>query len=92
MGFFYEPHKVVSGKEFSKIVENLHGKGWSTGQTDKVKMIFHGDMDTHENVKGIGEKESTETLDWMRAHKHEHGLSDHQIDALHEEIEKHFHT
>jgi hypothetical protein len=82
----------VSGKEFAKIVENLHGKGWSMGQTDKVKMIFRGDMDTHENVKGIGEKESAETLDWMREHKHEHGLSDHQIGQLHEEIEKHFRT
>ena len=92
MGFFDQAKPKISERDFKKVIENLHSKGWGPDDINRAKLAFHGSMNESGQFKGIDKSEAEETIAWMRDNKSQHGLSDHHIDTLHEELNRHFHT
>lgn len=92
MGFFDRPKKTISDREFRQIKENLHGAhDWSSSQVGKFESIFHGEMSEKGAMhKGLDKEEATRMLDWMKDNKHAHGFTDHHIETMREEFDKHF--
>lgn len=92
MGFFDRAKKTVSERELRQIKENLHGDHyWSKEQIGKFESIFHGEMSEKDPLhKGLDKEETERTLNWMQENKHEHGFTDHHIETMRQEFEKHF--
>lgn len=86
MGLFDISKPHVSGKEFGKMIESLHSKGFDQHQVDKVKTMFHGDMYEAKSEAGIDRVEADRAFQWMHENKHVHGFSDHQMATLQEEV------
>jgi len=83
--------KKITKQEFEKkVMYALQGDGFTQKQREEVKNTFRGDLyEKHHSDRGITEYELEHGLDWMKNHKHTHGLSDSKLDELETEMRKH---
>ena len=89
MGMFDTSHPSVSKDEFRKAIGHLRDSGFTDTDIHETEMAFEGVLNHPRTGNyGIGAKDIDEQVQWMKANKDKHSLSDHQIDTLHQALKK----
>jgi hypothetical protein len=81
----------VTEKEFKKAKSELYTEGFSKNKRAKVEDIFSPEFNmpgTDSHPRGLEDAEIKARIDWMRANKSKHGLSDHEIDEVEASLRK----
>jgi uncharacterized protein YpmB len=89
MGFFDPIKPRVTPKEFKKVRSELASEGLSKKKRDRVEGLLDSDMNEKRKVEqGISEDEIDEKIEYMKAHKNIHGLTDKEIEEVDKALRK----
>jgi len=89
--FFGSNKPRVTGKEYKKAKNEMFSQGFSKRERAKVDEIFAPDYDmptTTSHPRGLENAEIDARIKWMRENKSKHGLSDHRINEIEQDLKK----